>query len=478
MRLFRRLFQNVSPTKPPARQGRLLLSCVPLESRIAPDAKPRLVSPVGSTSLVSGTEIVAEVHSSNPIQDLANITRYLGLASVVNLAQSSVVFSNGPLSYLSIALQPGASPTAVVASYAPVTSFFSWVAPNYIYATSDLTASTYLEKVPNDPLYSQQWHLPLVNAPAAWDTTYGDPNLLVSVFDDGIDITNPDLQANIYHNPNENAANGLDNDQNGYVGDVSGWNFASNNNNVLPDNPLTDTHGTQVAGLLAASIDNAVGVAGLAGRVKILPIKVVGNGTLTSLSMARAAAYSVMMGAKIITCSINIDPLVGDASFESTANFVYNRGLLWFNSAGNSNAANPPRQSFEQFLLVSATNSNNQKASYSNYGTGIDISAPGGDIGNGLSTTTTVAAGTFGTAYGTSMAAPLAAATAALVWSAHPGFSRDQVASRIMATATNLDPFNTSYVGQLGSGLINAGDAVNVGSVTTTMGPVSGLPTS
>jgi subtilisin family serine protease/subtilisin-like proprotein convertase family protein len=478
MRPFGRLFQSIRRSHTPRSRAGIHLECLSLESRITPTAKPRLISPVGSTSAVSSSEIVASLRSTSPLRDLANVTNYLGLGSAVDLARSEVIFTDGLTSYVSIGLQPGTNPLTVTAAFAPVTSLFAWVAPNYVYAPSLPGAAGWLELTPNDPLYPQQWHLPAVKAPQAWDVTYGNPAITVAVFDGGIDLNHPDLQNNLFRNPLEIAGDGLDNDGNGYVDDITGWDFSTNTNNTNPIDPLTDTHGTQVAGLLAATIDNALGVAGLAGRVKILPMKIVGSGALTSLSLARAAAYSVQVGAKIITCSINIDPLVGDPSFEATANFVYNRGLLWFNSAGNYNAANPPRQQFEQFLFVSATDRNDRKASYSNYGSGIDVSAPGGDLGDGLITTTTIAAGGYGPAFGTSMAAPLAAATAALVWSAHPGFSRDQVASRILTTAADLDPFNTAYIDMLGSGRIDAGRAVNAATAVTRLGALTGLPSA
>ena len=470
----RRWLTRSTPSRP-CRAGSLL-ECVPLESRITPSAKPRFISPFDSTSAFTGTELVAELRSVNPILDLSNITVYLGLGGVVDLARSYVVFSNGGTSFVSIGLKPGANPVAVASAFSPLTSVFSWVTPNYVYSPGYPAATGWLERTPNDPAYTQQWHLPTVRAPNAWDTTYGNSSVTVAVLDGGIDINHPDLRSNIYVNAGEIPGDGIDNDGNGYVDDIAGWDFSTDTNDPNPDDPFTDTHGTHVAGLLAATIDNSQGVAGLAGRVTILPMKVVGSGALTSLSLARAAAYSVQAGAKIITCSINIDPLVGDPSFAATANFVYNRGVLWFNSAGNFNVANPARQTFEQFLFVAATDRNDRKASYSNYGSGIDLSAPGGDLGDGLITTTTVAAGSYAPAFGTSMAAPLAAATAALVWSANPGLTRDQVASRVIASAADLDVFNSAYMGLLGGGRIDAGRAVNATNLVTTLGPLSGLP--
>ena len=101
-------------------------------------------------------------------------------------------------------------------------------------------------------------------------------------------------------------------------------------------------HGTQVAGILAARADNRPGVTGVAGRVRILPMKVVATGPLTSLSLARAAAYAVSRGAKVITNSINIDTLVNDPVFTAAVDFAYDKGVLWINSAGNATRPTRP----------------------------------------------------------------------------------------------------------------------------------------
>lgn len=460
------------------RRAPLTLRLLPLESRITPASdKPRLLSPVLSVdpTAYSATEIVAEIKSSQPIQDLANVSAYLGLGSSIDLARSAVIFSDAGQALVSIRLQPGANPIGTAAALSPLTSLFRWVKPNYVYSPSVVSQPGWLERIPNDPAYPQQWHLPAVNAPNAWETTYGSPSVIVGVIDGGIDINHPDLVSNIYRNPGEIPNDGIDNDGNGFTDDLAGWDFSNNTNNTNPDNPLTDTHGTQVAGVLAARVDNGLGGTGLAGNVRILPLKVVGNGALTSISLARAAAYAVQQGAKIVTCSINIDPLVGDPSFEATARFVDNRGVLWVNSAGNASASDPPRQAFEEFIIVAATNRQNLKASYSNYGSGIDLSAPGGEFGDGLRTTTTVLAGSYTTAIGTSLAAPLVAGTAALIWSANSALTRDQVVSRMATTAVDLNPFNSLFLDKLGSGLVNAGQAVNSTGVTR-LGNLTGLP--
>ncbi len=473
MSVYARIFRNWLTRPIPGSYGvRPQLDVLRLEDRLAPTVtKPPYPDPTLSVPFTS-TELIARVIGPNPVIDVANVVAYLNLSSVVDLTRTSLVFGSAGNALVSIGLRPGSNPIGLAHTLSSVASVFNWVSPNYVYSVGPAT----LERVPNDTQYGGQWHLPLIGAPTAWDTTYGSPGVLVAVLDDGVDIRHPDLAANISVNGGEIAGDGIDNDHNGFIDDIYGWNFAENNNNVMPDDPKTDIHGTEVAGLIASRVDNAMGVAGVAGQVHILPEKVVGNGTLTSLNLAKAAAYAVSRGAKIITNSTNIDTLVNDPVFSAAVDFAYDHGVLWINSAGNANMADPPRVAFEQMILVAATDSTDHKESYSNYGSGIDISAPGGDANNGLLTTVPVAAGSYGLAYGTSMAAPIVAGVAALIWSANPGFTRDQVASRLMATADDLNILNPAYEDQLGSGRVDAGAAVSAPNVTSQLGPITGLP--
>ena len=147
---------------------------------------------------------------------------------------------------------------------------------NYIVST---------QVVPNDPLFGNTWgmnnttsQLNDIDAPQAWDIYTGDPNYRVAVIDTGIDFNHPDLQGNIWVNPGEIAGDGIDNDGNGYIDDVSGWNFVTNTNNPQDGNG----HGTHVSGTIAAKGNNGIGVAGVAWNAKIVPLKFLsdtGSGT-------------------------------------------------------------------------------------------------------------------------------------------------------------------------------------------------------
>jgi subtilisin-like proprotein convertase family protein len=205
-----------------------------------------------------------------------------------------------------------------------------------------------------------------------------------------------------------------------------------------------------------------------------MPLKVVGNGPTTSLTLARAVGYAIMNGAKVINDSLNIDPFVNDPVFKAAVQFAYDRGVLWVNSAGNLGIANPARQTLDAMLVVAATDRSDVKSLYSNYGTGIDLAAPGGTPGDGLMTT--VNGGVYGTAYGTSMSAALVSGTAALIWSAFPGYTRDQVASAIMGNADGIDAQNPDFVNLLGAGRLDAAKSVSGQPFATKLGPVLGLP--
>ncbi|MFO0868878.1 MAG: S8 family serine peptidase, partial [Pirellulales bacterium] len=338
-----------------------------------------------------------------------------------------------------------------------------WAAPNYIYGGDDPR-----EWVPNDPQYASQYHHPLMNNDRAWDVTRGESNIIVAITDDGVSLSHEDLAANIWINDDETAGDGVDNDNNGYVDDVHGWDFSSGDNDPNPVG--TDSHGTHVSGIVAARLDNGLGVAGTAGGATIMPLRFYGSGAWTSTVIAAAYAYAVDNGARIVSTSYNVDGFVGDPTFLAGLQYLYDHGGLHFNSAGNNSQLNPPRQTFEQSLLVASTDATDARSGFSNYGTGIDVAAPGSGI------FATLPNNQYGAMSGTSMATPNAAAVAALIWSAHPTWTRDQVAAQLLATADNIDAVNPSYVGLLGAGRVNSYRAVTETLPPPTVTSVEGLP--
>ena len=252
-----------------------------------------------------------------------------------------------------------------------------WSTPSFHYGGDNPR-----ELVPDDPSFGNQYHhqVDTMNNEQAWDITTGDPSIIVAVTDDGIDRTHDDLSPNIWNNPGEVAGNGADDDGNGYVDDVQGWDFVNSNNNPNP-NSGGDDHGTHVAGIAGGRLGNSVGISGTAGTATIMPIQFYQSGRpWTGPTIRESFEYAVDNGARIVTTSYNINGWVGDANFTAGLQYIHDAGALHFNSAGNGSELNPARQAFEQTLLVASTDDGDRLSSFTNYGTGIDIAAPGGDI--------------------------------------------------------------------------------------------------
>ncbi|MCB0378829.1 MAG: S8 family serine peptidase [Bdellovibrionales bacterium] len=301
-------------------------------------------------------------------------------------------------------------------------------------------------QAPNDPDIGEQYFHTNMGNSQAWPLLNLQNKIIVAVTDDGIDLDHEDLKDSIYTNPNEIPGNGIDDDHNGYIDDVNGWDFASDDNDPRP---TSGSHGTHVAGIIGASIDNGVGVAGTAAPiVELMPIRFYG-GNFTSAMVAEAYRYAADNGAHIVSTSYNIDFFVGDKIFEEAIAYVYNKGLIHFNSAGNGYRPDPARKAFEELILVCSTNQDDAKSDFSNYGEGVEICAPGGDI------LSTLPDDGYGTMSGTSMATPNAAAAAAVLWSQHPKWTRDQVVAQLLGTADNVDSVNPNYIEQMGMGRVN-----------------------
>lgn len=337
--------------------------------------------------------------------------------------------------------------------------------------------------LPADPEFSQQEFLRTINAPDAWNITWGSSDIIVAIIDSGVDIFNPDLKDNIWVNTDEAANNGVDDDRNGYVDDVNGWDFVSKTNNVLPQfdvasgiSEVNINHGTLVAGVVGARGGNDLGVAGVAWRVSLMPLRVLnGAGIGNTFAVAQAIDYARENGARIINLSF-----VGSQASETlklALERAYNAGILIVSASGNElkdgidldiQPEYPicSKGSFnEDYTLgVAALDSNLKKASFANYGaTCIDISAPG----VGVYTTQYM-----NSAYpeyreswggwwsGTSVAVPQVSGAAALALSVNPRLSLVKLREIILQTATPIDAVNPEYSGKLGSGLLNVAAVV------------------
>ncbi len=342
-----------------------------------------------------------------------------------------------------------------------------WTAPNFAFEGENAQ-----ELIPDDPQFSSQYHHTVMNNQVAWDTTLGDSSIIIGVTDDGVQLSHPDLASNIWTNTGEIAGNGVDDDGNGFIDDVNGFDFITNTGDPNSQSS-TQRHGTHVAGIAAADTNNGVGVAGTAGNATIMPLQWYDSsnpGAWTSTVINRTYRYAADNGAHIVTTSYNVNGWVGDPTFTAGLQYMYDSGVLHFNSAGNGAEADPARTVFEQTLFVASTDSFDRKSSFSNWGTGVDIAAPGSDI---LSTVTN---SSYDTLSGTSMSTPNVAGVAALIWSAHPDWTREMVAAQLLATADNIDALNPSYAGLLGAGRVNSGQALTTTIGAPQVATLNGLP--
>lgn len=300
---------------------------------------------------------------------------------------------------------------------------------------------------PDDPYFPQQWSLHNtgqtggtpdadIDAPEAWQISTSACDILVAVIDTGVDYTHPDLACNIWTNPGEIPSNGLDDDGNGYVDDVHGYDFC----NYDPD-PMDDhSHGTHVSGSIGACTDNGTGVSGVSWCVQIMALKFLdaGGGGYTSDAIA-AIEYATMMGAKLSNNSWG-----GGGYSEALRDAIANAdaaGILFIAAAGNYAANNditpfyPASYDLPNIISVAATECSDYLASFSHWGpTTVDLGAPGVGI-----MSTLPGGGYSGPDWcGTSMATPHVSGAAALVWGTNPSLTHYCVKAQLLSTVDQV----------------------------------------
>lgn len=282
---------------------------------------------------------------------------------------------------------------------------------------------------PTDPRYSEQWPHSKTQAPAAWDISKGNNNVSIAVIGTGVKWDHEDLAGNIWSNPSEIDQNGVDDDSNGYVDDVRGWNFDLMNNNPSD----RETHETSVAGVAAAVTNNGLGVAGACWECKVMPLRI----KYESSQVADAIYYAANNGAKVINMSFgSYDPYKYglDTVVEQAINEVIAKGVLVVATAGNDSTTDKRFPgAHENVIGVAATDSNDNRAGFSNYGDWVDVAAPGASI---LSTTPSG----YAFVSGTSFAAPYVAGIAAMLYSKDSTLTVAQIRKLI---EYNVDKLNT-----------------------------------
>ncbi|HZZ43970.1 MAG TPA: S8 family peptidase [Tepidisphaeraceae bacterium] len=452
----------------------------------------------GNNVQVVQGQYVVEFRSGVNVKQLANSSKFTQLKQISN---SDLFSLTSGKSIKQMQTWAAANPHSVVA-----------ITPNVITHVADIA-------LPNDPLINDQWQYDNtgqivpdpaldptgqtgyffgsqagtpgddISADKAWTIVNGDPNtndptkqIVVAVLDTGIDLTHPDLVNEIWHNPKEIAGNNFDDDGDGFVDDVNGWNFVSNNNDVMDD----FGHGTHVSGIIGAQGNNGIGVSGVIQNVKILPVKV-GD------SQGRLTTVDIIEGMEYITTLKNegVNIVVANGSFGGT-DFPFNRvendaisrmgqaGILFTVAAGNDAADTDPSQSFpakfslnqSNVITVAATDNQDHIAFFSNIGaTSVSIAAPGLNI---LSTFPTYDVGTlletgeivpsnaldYGYDSGTSMAAPMVAGAIALMKAADPSATMMQLKTALLAGADHIPSLDKSVTG--GTPLVSTAGRLDV----------------
>ncbi|MDT3673906.1 S8 family serine peptidase [Microcystis wesenbergii] len=354
---------------------------------------------------------------------------------------------------------------------------FEYVEPDYIVTKGTISAQA---TFPNDPSFNQLWGLHNtgqsggtadadIDAPEAWDIQTGDPNLVIGVIDTGVDYNHQDLVGNIWTNPGEIANDGIDNDGNGYIDDIRGWDFAYNDNNPSD----VDGHGTHVSGTIAGKGNNGVGVTGVAWNAKIMPLKFLDDtGSGSTSNAIKAINYATAKGVKLTNNSWGGGGY--SQALYDAINAAGQAGALFIAAAGNdakntdTSPSYPASYNLANIISVASTTRTDALSSFSNYGlTSVDLGAPGSEI---YSTTPN---NTYATYSGTSMASPHVAGAAALLWSQNPTWTAQQVKNTLMNTGDSIAALAGKTVSGKRLNINNALTATELPSVTVSVSPSS-----
>lgn len=300
--------------------------------------------------------------------------------------------------------------------------------PQLKFAELDLLAIPAL--TPNDPYAGSEWHLGKLGLASAWDAAQGS-GVTIAVLDTGVDGTHADLAGHM----------------------AAGWNFYDNNG----DTSDVNGHGTAVAGAAAASVNNGVGVAGMAGQSLIMPVRIAdANAYAYWSTVAQGLTWASDMGARV--ANISYSGVAASATVQSAAQYMRARGGLVVVAAGN-NGIDEGIAPTTSMIVVSATDANDQKTSWSSYGSFVSIAAPGQDIW------TTTRGGGYQAWWGTSLASPVVAGVVSLMMSARPAMSNTQLESLLYSSSTDLGAAGRdSYYGW---GRVNAAAAVQAALAST-----------
>lgn len=339
-----------------------------------------------------------------------------------------------------------------------------WINPIFLFA-----------KEPDDEFYDKQWYLEQVSAPDAWDEETGSSSVVIAVLDTGVSTQHPDIKSNLWENDDEVAGNGIDDDGNGFVDDVYGWDFVDDDNDPNPDDSDgapedAVSHGTVIAGIIGAQANNGEGIAGVMWNVEIMPVRMLNkDGSGNSADAASAIEYAVANGADVINMSFAGE--ANDPALRDVVEDAYNQGVVFVAALGNDGkninkspvypACYKDGGSTDWVIGVAATTKSGNKSAFSNYGQRCsDISAPGEDMFSTDYYDGDASGDYSGGWSGTSVASPLVAAAAGLLLSAYPSLTPDDVRT---ALKLSVDPLNApEFFSELGAGQLNIAAALEM----------------
>ena len=346
--------------------------------------------------------------------------------------------------------------------------------PDVLYAEPDVPRQAFVR--PDDPLFDFQWALEStgqtvagrggavdadVDASDAWEVTADADTVPVAVVDTGVDLSHPDLAPNLWRNRFEVSGNGRDDDGDGFVDDVYGWDFVGGDAQPLDEHG----HGTHVAGTIGARGNDGYGVTGMAWNAAIIAVRALGaDGTGTASNLLAAYRYAVRVGARVVNASLG-----GPGSSRAEHDVLAGASNTLFVVAAGNDAADvdsrptyPCAYDLPNVVCVAATDRNDRLADFSNRGaTAVDLAAPGVDVAS------TWPGGRHVLLSGTSMATPHVAAAAALAFNAAPSLTAGQVAALLRSTADHLPALE---------GLVAGAGRLNAGRLLATAAPLLAPP--